>query len=111
MKSQLLPFAAAELGILTARKKLERLDGTVWLAQALEAIRTVARRQEHFTSDDVWAQLGPDEGGETFRSQMGNALRDAKAAGYCTTTGTFKVSTRAPRHRCAIRVWRSRIYA
>jgi hypothetical protein len=95
----------AEVGIALATKKLERPDGPAWLADAVEAIRSVARSRLRFTCDDVWAAMGGGE--ETYRSQMGIAFRVAKRAGLIEVDGTYLESRRAPRHRSPVRVWRS----
>jgi hypothetical protein len=104
-------FLAAEGGIATARVKLERPGGPEWLAQATDAIKHVAQAQDLLTADDVWAAMGPDEGGEEFRSQMGIAFRVAKRLGLIEFTGSFRASRRAPQHLKGIRVWRSLINA
>lgn len=100
-------FVAAQAGIAMARVKLERPGGEAWLSAAEAAIAAVARRQAVLTADDVWKAMGPDEGGDEFRSQMGIAFRHAKRDKLIEFTGEFRASTRAPQHLKGIRIWRS----
>ena len=96
-----------EAGVRRVRKRLVDPEALEWRARALEALRTVARRQAELTGDDVWQQLG--EVDERYAAAMGPIFRMAAKAGAIASTGRFAESTRPSRHRCGIRVWRSLI--
>lgn len=79
-----------------------------WLANAMSAIRLVARSRERFTTDAVWAVLDtwkippPHE-----ERALGAAMRNAQKNGVCQATDDWSLSVRAACHRRPLRVWRS----
>lgn len=83
----------------------------VALADADEAVRTVARLQPFFTTDDVWAQLAA-MGAPSFPEPraMGAVFVRAEAAGVIAPTDDYEPSKRRACHRRPLRVWRSLVY-
>lgn len=73
------------------------------------AIVQVARRLQHFTSDDVWIHLGPD-----FPVTKGIAgrLNGARARGLIANTGRTAISTRGGEHchNQRLTVWESQLW-
>jgi hypothetical protein len=75
-----------------------------WLREAGEIITLLAERQQHLTSDDVWArvQSKPSES-----RMMGNAFARAQQARVIARTRTHRPSTRRENHGRPVMVWQS----
>lgn len=71
------------------------------------AIRALAKTEDTFTGDDVWAWLG--DLAETVREPraLGAAMRSAQVQGLIAPTDKFVSSTRPARHAGPVRVWQS----
>lgn len=80
-----------------------------WLAAAGRAVQIVAATHVTFTTDQVHEQL--QSMGVTTRDTraLGNVVRAAVRAGWCTQTDTYRASTRPESHARPIRVWLSSI--
>ena len=80
-----------------------------WLAAASRAVQIVAATMVTFTTDDVHSQLA-SMGVETHDTRaLGNVVRNAVRAGWCTQTDTYRASKRPESHARPIRVWLSSI--
>lgn len=80
-----------------------------WLAAARRATQIVAATMITFTSDDVHAQL-EDMGVATHDTRaLGNVIRGAVRAGWCSSTDQFRASRRPEAHARPQRVWLSAI--
>jgi hypothetical protein len=75
-----------------------------WLGEAVHIIRRLAERQQHLTSDDVWAQVKtkPSES-----RMMGNAFARAQHARVVTRTSDHQPSRRRENHGREILIWQS----
>lgn len=102
-----------------ARAKTEDAIGRVaehadpeWLSKAGYALRRVAVRQQHVTSDSVWDEMdtlklaGPRE-----PRALGPVFRDAAMRGVLKKTDRVVDSRREERNRGSVRVWESLICA
>lgn len=78
-------------------------DAQAWIAEALQVISAVARRQPTLTSDDVWARMRPAREPRA----MGAAFRQASSLGIVTRTDRTVLSQRTENHRRPVRVWES----
>jgi hypothetical protein len=70
-------------------------------------ITMLAERQQHLTSDDVWARVAskPSES-----RMMGNAFARAQHARVIAPTGNHQPSTRRENHGRPILIWQSLRY-
>lgn len=78
-----------------------------WMDRALNAARAVAARQATFTTDDVWALVGPPPEPRA----MGAVMKRLAAEDGAHATGGYVVSARAECHGRPVRVWRSVLFA
>ena len=79
-----------------------------WLDYALGVVRSVAKRQELLTTDDIWRDMvhqGDQESGEP--RALGAVMLRAKREGLIAPTAMHKDSERAVCHGRPLRVWRS----
>lgn len=91
MRQQELSFTPAIHGITPA-----------WAHHAWAVLHSICRKQETFTTDDLWKQLPtPDE-----PRALGKLLQHAKKMGLCEPTDRYIPSQRATCHRRPVRVWR-----
>ena len=83
---------------------MSKLSRATWQAEAAIVIRKVARAQDTFTSDDLWA-TGLSRPHEP--RALGAAMAAVRRAGWIEPTGEWRVSVRAICHRRRLWVWRS----
>ncbi|WP_147107214.1 hypothetical protein [Nesterenkonia populi] len=76
-------------------------EKAVWLANAAEAIDTLARSGKDFTADDIHERVGEPLHGNWF----GVAFSIARSAGVITAVG-YTAARRRTRNGGALRVWR-----
>ena len=101
---------ATEAGIAKAARRLDSEEGAAWLQHAIDTIRAVCETAREWAVDDVWAALGEEEGSSPYHSQIGNAVRYARLAGWMRFSGRWVESKRPSRHRSSVRVWKSNLY-
>lgn len=102
--SQLDIFAALE----ARDEALGRVEANAderWKAEALAAVRHLARMLPEFTTDDVWARLGDSYPHEP--RALGAVMKTAAAAGLIEPTDRIRTSHRPECHARPVRVWRS----
>ena len=83
---------------------MSKLARATWQAEAAIVIRRVAKSQDTFTSDDLWA-AGLSRPHEP--RALGAAMGTARRSGVAEPTGEWRVSARAICHRRRVWVWRS----
>ena len=78
-----------------------------WRSETGQIITMLAERQQHLTSDDVWARVAskPSES-----RMMGNAFARAQHARVIAPTGNHQPSTRKENHGRPILIWQSLRY-
>jgi hypothetical protein len=91
----------------TAVSEQDKEADEAWMRHANEVIVRVARAQELFTSDDLWAGLKSDP---RESRMIGNALSRARSAGVIAPTHEHRPSGRKENHSRPVRVWRSLPY-
>lgn len=86
------------------RKQVQRECDRAWMQTALKTITALAASRYSLTSDEVWAavELPPREA-----RMIGNALRQAQAAGLIEPSDAHRPSARSLNHKRPVRVWRS----
>jgi hypothetical protein len=91
----------------TPRDQAAIEQDAAWLSEAVGIITMLAERQQHLTSDDVWARvkIKPHES-----RMMGNALARAQHACVIARTANHRPSTRRENHGRPILVWQSLRY-
>jgi hypothetical protein len=91
----------------TPRDQAEIEHDAAWLSEAVAIITTLAERQQHLTSDDVWARVKtkPHES-----RMMGNAFARAQHARVIARTASHQPSTRRENHGRPILIWQSLRY-
>lgn len=100
-------IAAADAAIASADDALS----VYWRRAALEAVESVARWRETFTTDDVWKLLEREDRGRPAEPRaMGAIMRHAVAAGYCEPTADWVATGHIKSHNRPRRVWRSLIW-
>jgi len=80
-----------------------------WQAMIREAIYRIARRQQLFTSDDLWVDVGERAMYQANPSALGGVFRGVAAEGAIVCTDDRRESQRPATHRRPLRVWRSLI--
>lgn len=88
-----------------ASLKVSQAASLDWCEEALEAVVSVALRQEEFTTDDVWELVGPPPNPRN----MGNVMRKATKLGHAEAMDQV-VRGKDTRRGVMIRVWRSLIF-
>lgn len=74
-----------------------------WFHRAVEAVHTVARERETFTTDHLWAHVEmPRE-----PRAMGAVMRVARLAKWCEATDRTVKSARVRCHARPLRIWQS----
>lgn len=78
-----------------------------WLSEVVQIITLLAERQQHLTSDDVWARVKttPHES-----RMMGNAFARAQHARVIARTARHRPSIRRENHGRPILIWQSLRY-
>lgn len=94
--------ASGELARDVAIDKVERHAPADWLRRTYRLIEDMTRGRT-FTTDDLWAALGPDVPHEP--RAMGAVIRDARLRALITPTGAYKKSSRPECHARPILVW------
>lgn len=94
-----------------AREKALDLTGRAadkdWFHRACEAVHTVAKEKETFTTDDLWAHVEqPRE-----PRAMGAVMRVARLAKWCEASDRTVKSARVACHARPLRVWKSLLKA
>lgn len=84
----------------------------VWRKAAEAAVYRVCKRQEFFTTDQIWAELGEQtEGVRTHEPRaLGAVMRWAAQRKYCEPTSTVEKTKRIEAHRRPVAIWRSLIW-
>lgn len=77
-----------------------------WFATCEEAVRTLAKRNDRFTTDDVWDLLDGSGVSTKEPRAMGAVVRKIAAEGVIASTGEYWLSRRPESHRRPMRVWR-----
>lgn len=98
-----LGAVARDLGIL--RVETATPD---WQERAVAAIQKLVATMPQLTTDDVWTELGREEGLEG--RAMGAAMRTAVRKGLIERTERTVKSSRVACHRRDLRVWRSLVF-
>lgn len=99
------PPSRAAAGVKARDKALKQVLKNVppeWRKAALAAIKTLARSDRHFTSEDITMLVGkPPE-----PRALGAVFRTAQDMGLIVPTGRFVPAEDPTRHRAPIREWR-----
>jgi len=87
-----------------AARAARRAADDAWVAEALSALRWVARGHAYVVADDVWTRLrrAPREG-----RALGAVFRRACAMRLVEPTARFVTTLQPERHGAPVRVWRS----
>jgi len=85
--------------------QVEENASELWLEDAYEAIKFLAKERDLFTADNVWELVGPAREPRAMGAVFRRAVRDKVVA----ATNTYWSSTRPMRHAGPVRVWRSTI--
>ena len=83
----------------------ERGTDPGWGDRALVIVKEIAKRNESFTADAVWEELGTDTPREN--RALGPILNRAQRLGWIIKSTETVMSQRAVNHGREIRVWRS----
>lgn len=75
-----------------------------WLIRATRALRHVAKRQEFFTADDVWKELG-DYAATREPRALGAVIQKAMKNELIQATDRWVKSVRTECHGRPVRVW------
>ena len=94
-----------------AIRRVERNADAVWKEDAYKAAVAVARKNETFTTDEIWSLLGGVGDGTHEGRAMGAVMRRVASTGVAQATGEIRLSERPECHRRPLRVWRSRTRA
>ena len=81
-----------------------------WFEAAMRGVRVLAKRQQHLTSDDVWAWVRPLGIRTTDSRAMGAVMRNCFRDRYIEPTREFTPSERPACHKRPIRIWKSLTY-
>lgn len=78
-----------------------------WIREVRRVVLSLARSQEEFTTDEVWAQVDLLDASTHEPRAMGAVMRSASRARWITPTDRVRQSVRPECHRRPVRVWRS----
>lgn len=98
------------LGLTDARRLRDpetMQKDAAWLSEAVHIITRLAERQQHLTSDDVWAQVKTKPNDSRM---MGNAFTRAQQARVVARTSSHQPSRRKENHGREILIWQSLRY-
>jgi hypothetical protein len=79
-----------------------------WMAAALLAVESVARRESEFTTDEVWAKI--EDAPPPEPRAMGAVMKIAKDKGIVEPTFMTRPSLRRSCNARPLRVWKSRVW-
>lgn len=88
---------------ITSTETPEENDG--FFDAAMEAIKSVAAKQDTFIIDDVWAVMPPTY--VTDKRAMGAAITRARASKMIAPTGIYRSSAQPQCHANPRQVWKS----
>jgi len=81
-----------------------------WREDALRAIKTLAEREDEFTTDKVWEELLTFSTADTPEPRaMGAVMVQARKLGYILPTNTYLNSSRVSCHNRPLRIWESNL--
>jgi hypothetical protein len=81
-----------------------------WCDDALIAIKNLALREDEFTTDKVWEELGTFSTAATPEPRaMGAVMVKARKLGYVVPTNTYLNSSRVSCHNRPLRIWKSNL--
>jgi len=92
----------------SAQRAAHQAQDAVWLAQALDVLRTLAASQRDLTVDDCWAAVSMPPRTPFLMSRL---MVIAAKDGLVEKTGRHRRSIRPINGGRTVRVWRSRVHA
>ena len=93
-----------------AEDRVERHADDEWKEAAFESVKTVARKKEFFTADDVQADLEHKPVETHELRALGPVMMRALKEKIAVQSGDFTRTTQVKCHRMPRRIWRSLIY-
>lgn len=103
----------ATQGIIERDRGMKQAESNAlerWKKLAIESIEKLARRQQFFTTDDVWEHLEMSGCSTHENRAMGSMMRKACNEGWILATDNYIPTRRPDAHRRPVRVWESKIY-
>lgn len=102
----------AQLALDDALERARDHADAQWMLDAQEAVLVVAKRDDLFTTDEVWEWLEMFSTHTTHDPRaMGAVMRWAVQARICQPTQTYRNSTRPACHKRPVRVWEPTLQA